>query len=177
MKNEQYPQADHGQICKLLNCTKEQLSAQFRRNAEGLVEMADKAIKTGKKFNGYRAGQLVMMAIKADANAERAIKIKETENRLLVAITAKKLVPCNSLAEASALCRAYTDEHAPGYRKWTGGAVYHPTKKQIALIVYNGRIFLKGLHPEGSIMTSWDNGQPFGKECDPQTAQLTTDYL
>lgn len=50
--------------------TPEQMRKAYGRNAIGLVQMADKAVKTGKKVNGYRAGQLVMIAIQYDKLAQ-----------------------------------------------------------------------------------------------------------
>lgn len=50
--------------------TEEQMKTQYRRNAEGLTKMADKAVRTGKKVNGYRPGELVVMAIQFDFYAQ-----------------------------------------------------------------------------------------------------------
>lgn len=106
-----------------------------------------------------------------------ASKPATIQNSLIVALTAKKMVPCNTLAEASAIVREYTNRTMPGMRRWSGGAVFHPTKKQIALISYNGRIWLKGLHEKGREMTSFFNGEPWGKACSPEFSELTTDNL
>lgn len=39
--------------------TTDQIKRQYRRNTEMLVTMADKAVRTGKKVGGFRAGELV----------------------------------------------------------------------------------------------------------------------
>lgn len=48
-------------IAKMLGCSVEQLKAQHAKNAIGLKEMLAKAIKTGKKVNGYTESQLRTM--------------------------------------------------------------------------------------------------------------------
>ncbi len=49
---------DKDQICKMFGCTREQLNAQYAKNADGLNSMREKAAKTGKKVNGYTEKQL-----------------------------------------------------------------------------------------------------------------------
>ncbi len=46
------------EICKLFGCSLEQLNNQYSENSKGLKEMEKRAIKTGKKYNGYTATQL-----------------------------------------------------------------------------------------------------------------------
>jgi hypothetical protein len=41
--------------------TDEQIKAQYKKNAEGIRQMLNKAISTGKKVNGYYAYQLEEM--------------------------------------------------------------------------------------------------------------------
>jgi hypothetical protein len=55
------------QIAQRFGCTVAQVKAQHRRNAEGLLGMADKAARTGKRVNGYTAEQLQRMAERSAA--------------------------------------------------------------------------------------------------------------
>lgn len=61
------------QLCKRFGCTRAQLAKQYRGNSEDSVRLADKAIRTGKKVCGLRAGQLVVMAIQSDYLAHNAL--------------------------------------------------------------------------------------------------------
>lgn len=103
--------------------------------------------------------------------------ITTTENRLLVQLTAKKYVPCNSLDEASLILRAVVAK-GMSLRGWDGGNVYHPTKGLIAVVTPNGRIRLEGKHPELG-MTTWRDERPFGIDIDlfDKRATITTDEL
>lgn len=103
--------------------------------------------------------------------------IQTTENRLLVQLTVKKHVPCNSLAEASLILRAQVAKGI-SLRMWNGGNVYHPTKGLIAVVTPNGRIRLEGKHPEFG-MTTWRDERPFGIDIGlfDKRALMTTDEL
>jgi hypothetical protein len=46
------------QLCKVYHCTLDQLDNQYKENAEGLDRMYQKAVRTGKKVNGYTASRL-----------------------------------------------------------------------------------------------------------------------
>lgn len=46
------------QIAKIFGCTEDQVRAQFLANANQLAKMRAKAVKTGKKVNGYTAAEL-----------------------------------------------------------------------------------------------------------------------
>jgi hypothetical protein len=46
------------EICKMFNCSMNQLNTQYARNAKTLATMRDKAKKTGKKVNGYTYKEL-----------------------------------------------------------------------------------------------------------------------
>jgi hypothetical protein len=48
----------------LFGCTQEQATAQMRKNLVGLEKMADKALATGRKVNGYTHDDLVSMIAK-----------------------------------------------------------------------------------------------------------------
>lgn len=103
--------------------------------------------------------------------------ITTTENRLLVQLTAKKFVPCNSLKEASGILRAHIAKNGISLSRWMGGDVLHPTKGRIAIVTPNGKIYLKGMH-EKPYMTTWRDGvEPFGVVCSENVATLTTDAL
>ncbi len=60
-------------FCRGFGCTREQYAAQHRRNSEDAAKAADKAIRTGKKVWGRRAGELVVMAIQSDYLAHNAL--------------------------------------------------------------------------------------------------------
>lgn len=60
-------------FCRGFKCTRKQYSDQHRRNSEDAVRAADKAIRTGKKVWGRRAGELVMMALQSDYLAHNAL--------------------------------------------------------------------------------------------------------
>lgn len=47
---------------KIFNVPVERIKEQYLANANGLQKMYEKAIKTGKKVNGYTADQLKNMA-------------------------------------------------------------------------------------------------------------------
>lgn len=64
MTAEQIRNMTPAEKCKLLGCSMEQLSNQYAGNAEALEGMYKKAIKTGKKVNGYTAEQLDQMTAK-----------------------------------------------------------------------------------------------------------------
>lgn len=103
--------------------------------------------------------------------------IATTENRLLVQLTAKKFIPCNSLKEASAILRAHIAVKGISLSRWMGGDVLHPTKGRIAIVSPNGKIWLKGMN-EKPFMTTWRDGdEPFGVLCSVTTASLTTNEL
>jgi hypothetical protein len=52
----------------------------------------------------------------------------------------KRIVPVESLAEASGVCLGYIDRNDLGFGNWTGGQV-SDGKKQVAIVSYNGRIW------------------------------------
>lgn len=49
---------EKSEICKLFGCSLEQLNSQYADNAKVLKGMQAKAVKSGKKVNGYTADQL-----------------------------------------------------------------------------------------------------------------------
>jgi hypothetical protein len=51
-------------VAKLFGCTEEQAQRQYEKNAKQLGEMAAKAERTGRKVNGYTAGDLRFMESK-----------------------------------------------------------------------------------------------------------------
>lgn len=55
------------QIASRLGVTMESVKLQFARNAEQLRGMYGRAITTGKKVNGYTAGQLLKHAKRVEA--------------------------------------------------------------------------------------------------------------
>jgi predicted transcriptional regulator len=59
------------EIAERFGCTEEQVRALHRKNSEALAKMADKAVRTRKKVNGYTSGQLRGFAEQAALNAER----------------------------------------------------------------------------------------------------------
>ncbi len=60
MKTPIKPNAEKS--AKVFGCTLEQARVMFRRNAYKLMEMHAKAMKTGKKVNGYTAEELEQSA-------------------------------------------------------------------------------------------------------------------
>ena len=52
------------QISKMFGCSIERLNEQYAENAKTFERMYEKAIKTGKKVNGYTAVQLKQMVEK-----------------------------------------------------------------------------------------------------------------
>jgi hypothetical protein len=58
-----------------------------------------------------------------------------------------KKVAVQSLAEASAVCREYLDEHDLGGGNWSGGLVTDEHGTALAEISYNGRIWPEGCTP------------------------------
>lgn len=58
------------EIANVFGCTPEQVKAQMARNASSLQAMADKAVTTGRKVNGYTARQLEQHAANFGAAAK-----------------------------------------------------------------------------------------------------------
>ena len=56
--NTQKPVMSKKQICTFFGCTMDQLNQQYKRNADTLAKMRDKAVLTGKKVNKYTAAEL-----------------------------------------------------------------------------------------------------------------------
>ncbi|MDK9702513.1 MAG: hypothetical protein OEL20_05190 [Sulfuritalea sp.] len=52
-----------------------------------------------------------------------------------------KTAKADSMAKASALCRAYIEENDLGAGNWAGGAVTDATGKLVATVCYNGRVW------------------------------------
>lgn len=57
-------------VAARFGCTVEQARRQYRRNADQLWEMRDRALETGKKVNGYTADQLRDMAVRMENACE-----------------------------------------------------------------------------------------------------------
>ncbi len=53
----------------LANITKDQIRAQFAKNAKQLAKMEEKAIATGKNVNGFAAEHLRELRLKAERGA------------------------------------------------------------------------------------------------------------
>ena len=73
------------------------------------------------------------------------------ENALIVEIGAagirRQWVAVRDLPAASRVCRAFIEEHDLGASQWRGGAVVDAsTKKAVATVSYNGRVWL----PDGA---------------------------
>ena len=60
------PMFSNEQTCKLFRCSHEQITRQYGANAQQLHQMHEKAVQTGKKVNGYTAGQLKVLADRFD---------------------------------------------------------------------------------------------------------------
>jgi hypothetical protein len=56
-------------------------------------------------------------------------------------VSPEMLYACNSLTEASQICRNYLDHFRLGAGNWSGGQVYHPTMGLIANVSFNGRVW------------------------------------
>lgn len=52
-----------------------------------------------------------------------------------------QIVPVTTLREAQSVVNNYINDYDLGGGNWTGGQVFHPTKGQIAIISYNGRVW------------------------------------
>lgn len=52
------------EIADFFGVSKERISEQYEKNAQGLEAMHKKALATGKKVNGYTAEQLEQMTLK-----------------------------------------------------------------------------------------------------------------
>ena len=62
----------------------------------------------------------------------------QDENR---SVSPENIFACNTLKEASEICRNYITYFGIGGGNWAGGQVYHPTNGVIANISFNGRVW------------------------------------
>lgn len=56
-------------------------------------------------------------------------------------VSPKMIFACDTLNEASTICRNYIEEHNLGGGNWVGGQVYHPKNGIIANVSFNGRVW------------------------------------
>lgn len=83
-----------------------------------------------------------------------------------------KVIPVNTLEEASIKCRNYVEANVLGSGNWAGGQIYED-KTQVAYVSYNGRIC-----PVGSEnFKTFDYGLGFDSTYTPPMANVGTGLL
>jgi hypothetical protein len=134
---------------------------QINRFKDGIYEVSEyQAGKNEDELHIYKETKSLIVALKdlIKGNKRKPIKVykekggvmekggvAKPKNSLVVKLSEKKLVPVNSLKEASKACMDYIDNWNLGSSNWRGGEVYDVDGKQVATVSYNGRVW-EGKH-------------------------------